>query len=632
MNLQEKQLSVELRQAVGKTVPAGEKIVWTGQPRMCLFKPSDWIQIPFMVIWTGIAATIGVLAVSSGAPIIPFGILPLIFVSIGLYTLVGRHLIAYQYLKNCVFVLTENRAYTVSTFPSPQTRSIEITSDTSVTVAQKGGRACGIYFADLPVWALAQLDPTSWTVIKYKNAPPAFFYIDDADAAINFLSVRARVNKQELQGFAALLVPNKSSGSSIPTSAAIMPSAFSAGTTPAVQTSSEFALRPDETIIWQGKPEFGLRFRKGELIASPLILIISALLSWPVYALLHIAPGQPTGVSYWIVFAAMTVLLLALSAISELMIKLNTKYAVTNQRVLALWSQSPQVVRTYAIDLGRIESVHSSVRDDDSGTIAFNKKNSFLVNTFGAEGITLDPLLTSRSEPFFLDVPKAKSVARLIEQHRIAARQARSRSDSAGDDSSQRAALVARRTPRKLPQGIANQLTFKSSSFALMSFTAGVASIVAAGHMAGYGWPQLLELIKLLQHGKVVAENGFPPIGFLIPVGLAVVAVCIIANHFRSTNKQLALLRLGTATRGTYSTERVVGTKNNQAWFVEREFEFFDRDGVRRQSKMLVKAQAPIKREVTVLFDITNPDNSVVIDELAGGLSLSSNDELKRKN
>lgn len=630
MNLQEKQLSVELRQAVGKTVPAGEKIVWTGQPRMCLFKPSDWIQIPFMVIWTGIAATIGVLAVSSGAPIIPFGILPLIFVSIGLYTLVGRHLIAYQYLKNCVFVLTENRAYTVSAFPSPQTRSIEITSDTPVTVAQRDGRACGIYFADLPVWALASLDPTSWTVINDKNAPPAFFYIDDADAAINFLTVRARVNKQELLGVAALMIPNRSGGSIMPTSASVMPSAFN--TIPAVQGSSEFVLRPDETMIWQGKPEFGLRFRKGELIASPLILIMSALISWPVYALLHIAPGQPTGVSYWIVFAAMTVLLLALSAISELMIKLNTKYAVTNQRVLALWSQAPQMVRTYAIDLNRIESVHSSVRDDDSGTIAFNRKNSFLVNTFGAEGITLDPMLTSRSEPFLLDVPKARSVARLIEQHRIAARQALSRSDAAGGDSSQRAALVARRTPRKLPEGIANRLTFGSNSFVLMAFTAGVASVVAAGHMAGYDWPQLLELIKLLQHGKVVADNGFPPIGFLIPVGLAVVAICIIVNHFRSTNKQLALLQLGTATKGTYSTERVVGTKNNQAWFVEREFEFFDRDGVRRQSKMLVKAQAPIKREVTVLFDLNNPDNSVVIDELAGGLALGANDELKRKS
>lgn len=631
MDLQENQMSVELREAVRKAVPTGEKIVWTGRPRMCLFKPSDWIQIPFMVIWTCIAGSIGIIAVSSGAPIIPFGLMPVLFVGIGLYLLVGRHLIAYQYLKNCAFVLTENRAYTISTFPSLQTRAIEITSDTPVTVAQKDGRASGIYFADLPVWALAPMDPTSWSIINDKKAPPAFFYIDDADAAINFLSVRARVNKQEVQGFAALMVPNRSAGGSgMPTSAAVMPAAF--GATPTVQTSSEFDLKPDESIIWQGKPEPGLRFRKGELVASPLILLLSALLSWPVYALIHVTQGQAANVSYWIVFAAMTVLLLALSAISELMIKLNTKYAVTNQRVLALWSQAPQMVRTYAIDLNRIESVHSSVRDDDSGTIAFNRKNSFLVNTFGAEGITLDPMLTSRSEPFLLDVPKARSVARLIEQHRIAARQALSRSDAAGGDSSQRAALVARRTPRKLPEGIANRLTFGSNSFVLMAFTAGVASVVAAGHMAGYGWPQLLELIKLLQNGKVVADNGFPPIGFLIPVGLAVVAICIIVNHFRSTNKQLALLQLGTATKGTYSTERVVGTKNNQAWFVEREFEFFDRDGVRRQSKMLVKAQAPIKREVTVLFDLNNPDNSVVIDELAGGLALGANDELKRKS
>lgn len=633
MESKNRNLNEALREAVRKAVPSTEKILWTGNPEIRLFQTVDWIQIPFSILWFAGVCAICSIYVSIKAPFVPFGLIAILFLSIGFYYAIGRFFLAYYYLKNCTFVLTENSAYTISTFPALNVRSMAISPETQVTIAETRGQVSAIHFEDLTAPMIVRQAPTSFTQIMNKQALPSFFYMKDADAVLELLKTRG-LNFRRVESDLALLMfggaatqegwrpGSLSTLGSLPTLPT--PGAPSNQTPPpmaglvSLESDKEFKLLPGETFIWQGKPDLGLRVRRSDVTG---LLALAACLTCLVQSFFYVS--GIAAVSHWVVFAAATVLMFILSAASELMIKASSKYAVTNKRVLALSKQGPQV-RSYAIDLTQINSVHSSCRNDDSGTIVFNKKNNFLVNTFGAEGVTLDPRLTSRSEPFFLDIPKVRSVARMIEQQRVAARQ-----EASGLSTNERMVgagqYLARRTARNLPDGAAYKLAFTSGGFAMTAFTAGIVSAIAIGHMVAC-WPQLQALLANLTTGKTLPQSPEPPFLFVIPVILSVVAISLVTNYIRKTCKQISLLKMGTATKGTYVAERVVCSQNHQAWLVERQFEFFDRSGFKRLATALVNVKTPIQREVTVLFDLKNPDNSLVVEELPGNLRLTEHD------
>jgi hypothetical protein len=84
-----------------------EHVLWTGAPtRIPMFEPIDLVLIPFMTLWTGLAAFDFKNAMahrSSG------GFLAGIFVAVGMYMLVGRLIVRFVALRSSQYTVTDRR-------------------------------------------------------------------------------------------------------------------------------------------------------------------------------------------------------------------------------------------------------------------------------------------------------------------------------------------------------------------------------------------------------------------------------------------------------------------------------------------------------------------------------------------
>lgn len=89
---------------------AGERILWTGQPKQGLtLRPMDALLIPFSLLWTGFAATAFVSTMNSGNGGFPNVIL-VFFLLFGLYFTVGRFIHDASIRARTSYALTDQRA------------------------------------------------------------------------------------------------------------------------------------------------------------------------------------------------------------------------------------------------------------------------------------------------------------------------------------------------------------------------------------------------------------------------------------------------------------------------------------------------------------------------------------------
>jgi hypothetical protein len=94
-------------------VPADETVHWTGEPPTgLLWRASDWVMVPFSLMWGGFALFWESMVISAGAPLVMmlFGV-P--FVCLGIYLIVGRFFWDANVRARTRYAVTDRAAYIV---------------------------------------------------------------------------------------------------------------------------------------------------------------------------------------------------------------------------------------------------------------------------------------------------------------------------------------------------------------------------------------------------------------------------------------------------------------------------------------------------------------------------------------
>lgn len=191
-------LSNELTEAITSNVTPSADIIWVGTPQMKVFTMGDLVRIPILILWTAMAFSIFLLAVTHGLLALPFAILPFLFTMVGIYLLV-RYVLVYFHLKNTAFVLTHKVAYTISTAPRC-VRSFAISESTPVTLVETEGKVTAVLFDDSESSRnTLRSNELAWISFEAKpDDKPMFFQLKDASVATEFLTANARVRKLDL--------------------------------------------------------------------------------------------------------------------------------------------------------------------------------------------------------------------------------------------------------------------------------------------------------------------------------------------------------------------------------------------------------------------------------------------------
>ncbi len=679
MSLMQGELTSLAQELLKEKLSGGEEIVWADTPARRLFRLQDIIAIPFMTIWTTIAATMFYMSLKAGTPaLLPFWLLSGSFVCLGLYMTVGRFIHEYLLLKNCLFVLTQENAYVICWFPFKRVKSFPLRGG-KVTVVARGKNYTDIVFDDLPNWEIISMgNMPGWQLLARKTL--VFFNLCNVHSAVEHLQNKMRLTHSNVPAFPGL---NNVPLSNTRTAASKSMSQVNeqlANLSPfklPVEFGSidiQSSLEGGEQIVWEGKPKQCTKFRKTDACGLVLCTAFWFLVQGPIHSLLSSVGVEAPGA---IIFGTLTVLTLLSWFLSERMLKIGLKYAVTNKRVIGTLN-SGAAAKFYSIDLRDIRTIEVSDSANDCGVVTFNKKDGALCRVFGAEGILINPGALQMTAPFLFDVSKPASVARIIEQHR----------DSLPGETKENACIdtkiITNPAKRSIPAGLIGRMLFLTEQARTVLFVFFIVSIITTGHFFGYGMRAINELaISVTSNstkGSVVESNGgrvktsqieysvagktyrlnsetqsphktgevvevkylpanpscavvpsfsadaagFPSIMFLIPLAFFVGASGLLMAHLSSVMTHCRLLICGAATTGQrLSDERIVCQTNGRPSLCQRMYTFVDHTGRERTARMFVSTNANRPDTVTVLFDPTNPDKAVVLDELPGELRIA---------
>lgn len=118
---------------------AGESLLWSGRPRQGIaFNRSDIVLIPFSILWTGFAVFWVLGASSAGAPA-AFWSFGLIFVVVGLYTVLGRFFVDALQRGRTYYGVTSDRIVIVSESLGRRVKSLNLRTLTDVTFTTTAG-------------------------------------------------------------------------------------------------------------------------------------------------------------------------------------------------------------------------------------------------------------------------------------------------------------------------------------------------------------------------------------------------------------------------------------------------------------------------------------------------------------
>ena len=168
---------------------AGEKIVWTGVPiRGLLFRHEDRFVLPFGIAWLALisfslmTAAFGTRNAGGILPALPFLVLPLFFLGVGLYLVIGRFVWDADVRDATSYALTNKRAVVFKRFPAREFTSTILSPATEVqTVARRDGSGT-IIFGPRPSYI--------WNGLP-RPAPVAFMFERIRDFGTALAVVRA---------------------------------------------------------------------------------------------------------------------------------------------------------------------------------------------------------------------------------------------------------------------------------------------------------------------------------------------------------------------------------------------------------------------------------------------------------
>lgn len=163
----------ELRPELG----AGEKLLWSGQPRRGLrLRPADAMLIPFSLMWGGFAIFWELSVFRTGAPFF-FRLWGIPFVLVGLYLIVGRFFADARQRARTYYGVTNDRVVIVSGLFQRQVRSLPLRALPELTLSERGDRSGTITFGSVPAMA-GWLAGSSWPGAS-KQLPPSFEMVEN---------------------------------------------------------------------------------------------------------------------------------------------------------------------------------------------------------------------------------------------------------------------------------------------------------------------------------------------------------------------------------------------------------------------------------------------------------------------
>ncbi len=133
-------------------------------------------------------------------------------------------------------------------------------------------------------------------------------------------------------------------------------------------------LKSGEKLLWNGKPQGGIRLRSSDAFLIPFSLMWGGFaFSWEASVILS---GAPLFFKLWgIPFVLMGIYIIFGRFILEAKSREKTIYALTNQRIIILSSLFGRKVKS--LNLRNLPELTLNEKSDGSGTITFGATNAF---------------------------------------------------------------------------------------------------------------------------------------------------------------------------------------------------------------------------------------------------------------
>jgi len=138
----------EITSIVKRELESREQLLWAGQPRKGLaLRASDAMMIPFSLLWGGGVISAEYSAIRSPRGGSGFG--GILFVSIGLYMIIGRFFVDSWKRDKTYYGVTDQRIIIVSNLFGRKLKSLNIRTLLDVTLGQKSDDSGTITFNSL---------------------------------------------------------------------------------------------------------------------------------------------------------------------------------------------------------------------------------------------------------------------------------------------------------------------------------------------------------------------------------------------------------------------------------------------------------------------------------------------------
>ena len=175
---------------VHRQLSAGERLLWSGQPRPGLvLRGSDAFQIPFSLLWGGFAFFWEWEVIHSDAP--PFFVLwGVPFVLIGIYLIVGRFFVEAKQRERTYYAVTTERVLIVSGLLRRTIKSLSLRTLTDVSLSESSNGEGSITFGAASAMSSMFWGFSAWPGMN--NQGPRFDVIPNAKSVYDTIRAAQR--------------------------------------------------------------------------------------------------------------------------------------------------------------------------------------------------------------------------------------------------------------------------------------------------------------------------------------------------------------------------------------------------------------------------------------------------------
>ena len=159
------------QELIRRALSPGEQVLWTGNPVQGMrLRPSDWVMIPFSLMWCGFVVFWNVGVWNDHAPLFAraWG-LP--FLAFGIYFLVGRFVVDAISRSRTVYALTDQRVLIVRNLFSQKTTSLSLASLPQINLTERSNGYGDILFGYQSSTWDPRMNPGSQPSLMWEGIP-----------------------------------------------------------------------------------------------------------------------------------------------------------------------------------------------------------------------------------------------------------------------------------------------------------------------------------------------------------------------------------------------------------------------------------------------------------------------------